>query len=1672
MFVASWCCRARHLPLARRCRLLLEPLEERLAPATRLSLPTSGYAGDARIGTVMDFPIAINQLQDNDLPTNHVGLAGAQLAVTFPPGVFNFPIGSNRATSNVNLGSVPLSDPVLPGGAPDWTLTANSPADGQLNIQLAAKSGKNITNNNPATGGSLVTIDFPVNSTYNPGSPEVEAIKVVAANGSFQTGVAGNNGAYLLSPAPPYAGNITINPVLTIAPSILSDWTVNLSYNQTLQAVGASGSVTFSATGSLPTGLTLSSGGILSGTPTMTGTYAFTVNATDSAGISAHASFTVTINPAISVDVTTLHNFFGLDGSLPRGDLVLDRTGYLFGTTSFGGQADQGTIFGLYIGSSNVFSDIIDNTTGIEPFGGLVSDDFGNLYGTMSQGGAFDSGSIFTVPKFNLGTIMPFAFFGGPSGRSPYGGLVRDSSGNLFGTTIGGGNFDDGVVFELDGAGTVTGITKTLGTFNGANGKAPTGDLIIDSSGNLFGTTSEGGAFGLGTVFEVFARSTTVTTLASFNGANGGTPYGGLVEDSSGNLFGTTSDGGPGTIFELAKGSGTITTLASFDGGTGGNSPYAGLTLDSSGNLFGTTQYGGTSGHGVVFELPRGSHTIVPLASFNGLNGDQPLAGLVLDSGGNLFGTTWKGGSSDLGTVFEVSPTLPSVTAGNPYTRTLVASGGTGALTFTVPGGSLPQGLMLSSAGVLSGTPTSAGTYNLPVTVTDSVGGSSTAPYTLTVNPGPFSQYVVAAVGSSTIQAGSSFLVTVQTADQYGNPVPNDGGSTSVTATLSPTSTASNFPVTVPLNSSGLGFFLANVQKVGSYTITAASGAFTGSSSPVTVTAGPAAKVSFATQPASTATGLVLPTVTVQVQDWYGNLVTTDNTDAVTISVVGGPGAFTAGSTTTTIAHDGVASFSNLMLVTPGNYTLSAVIPLITPSINSAAFTIAPLQVGTGTFMGTSSGFSLQFNVPYLVNSLTPVLYGNGFGATAPAPSVILTTDPAHLSNTAAYVEGSLILSTATATLTFLATNTALETNYGSPVLPDGIYTAILRSSASTNGFQAANSGGGFLDGLGTGSAGSGDFSASFTVSSAGKDVLWAPATAEGPGQVLNPPGQNQAGGGYPIYLSDSTGAVTDVQVTLTYNPSLLTISGVTGAGLMLLGTSTPGQAMLQYSGPELPAGIQTPIGYLTATVPGGTAANPTPYKAKDLLHLSGVALNGGALPVTTSDALHLVAYVGDGNGDGSYSSDDAVKITRTALQTDTGFAAYPLVDPVIVADTDGSGFLPADAALQVNEAGVGFPTSNLPTPPIPPNVHFQAIGNNVDPSLSLGFRGEGPGARDEGVVTAAVNLDDADPVGSTGLIRGHLALIYDPRRFTATAADVHAGSLLAGGHWEVVPTIDPTTGQIGIALSSDTPIPSAMSGSLVTIDFHSVLNPVAYAPGLPIALVAYASPKGQLVTTELEDAQGMFTLSSLPGSSVYSESFVTGESAWPGLRYSEAPVHGAAPAEHLLSQRAVATPQVVATESTDEEPAGITHAGAITIGSAIGAGPLPLTELAFPLVSMLAIGSESTPGVAVSQFLTDRLLLAFVHMLPGGQLPQQRVESSLARRLQALDNLDVPLWEGSDNAIELLDSGDWFHMISHGLASRVRPPALAPQSPLDRAAMDLVFARTADDAEGTVADD
>jgi uncharacterized repeat protein (TIGR03803 family) len=359
--------------------------------------------------------------------------------------------------------------------------------------------------------------------------------------------------------------------------------------------------------------------------------------------------------------ITTLASFNGANGSSPLGGLVLDAGGNLYGTAYNGGASGDGTVFELVKGSGAITAlASFDGTDGAYPAAGLVLDANGNLYGTASGGGASNDGTVFEVAK-GTGTITTLASFNGTDGSVPVAALALDGNGNLYGTTSQAGTFDNGTVFRVvKGSGTIT----ALASFKGPNGANPYAGVILDGTGNLYGTTYNGGASGYGAVFELIKGSGTITTLASFNGTDGSNPAGALVMDGSGNLYGTASTGGAantGTVFELTKGSGTITTLTTFTGANGAE-PSAGLALDAGGNLYGTAYAGGSSGYGMVFELAHGSSTVTTLASFNATKGNLPQAGMIADANGNMYGTTSGGGAFNDGTVFEVAQGSGAIT--------------------------------------------------------------------------------------------------------------------------------------------------------------------------------------------------------------------------------------------------------------------------------------------------------------------------------------------------------------------------------------------------------------------------------------------------------------------------------------------------------------------------------------------------------------------------------------------------------------------------------------------------------------------------------------------------------------------------------------------------------------------------------------------------------------------------------------------------------------------------------------------------------------------------------------------------------------------------------------------------------------------------------------------------
>jgi uncharacterized repeat protein (TIGR03803 family) len=361
--------------------------------------------------------------------------------------------------------------------------------------------------------------------------------------------------------------------------------------------------------------------------------------------------------PAIQAQTyTVLHTFQTSDGGNPfYGSLVRDSAGNLYGTTIGGGTAGAGVVFKVDAqGHETVLHDFAGGTDGANPYAGVIRDAAGNLYGTTFYGGPASAGVIFKLDTTGAETIL-YSFKGSPDGANPEGGLFRESDGNLYGTTSTGGAYGKGAVFEMDTTGTETVLYSFTG---GTDGAFPTGGVIRDAAGYFCGTTNEGGTMNYGVVF-CLGTAGHEKVLHNFKGdADGRYPQAGLLLDSSGNLYGDTVNGGTtdealgsGVVFKIAP-DGVETVLYEFTNSADGAYPSGALVMDAAGNLYGTTQQGGQYDRGAVFMLdPAGTETV--LESFKGAQGTKPYAGVILDSAGTLFGTTEDGGNG-VGVVFKL----------------------------------------------------------------------------------------------------------------------------------------------------------------------------------------------------------------------------------------------------------------------------------------------------------------------------------------------------------------------------------------------------------------------------------------------------------------------------------------------------------------------------------------------------------------------------------------------------------------------------------------------------------------------------------------------------------------------------------------------------------------------------------------------------------------------------------------------------------------------------------------------------------------------------------------------------------------------------------------------------------------------------------------------------------
>lgn len=380
-----------------------------------------------------------------------------------------------------------------------------------------------------------------------------------------------------------------------------------------------------------------------------------------SGSVSASSVTSVSVSCAAGT-VTILYSFGAgaTDGTHPQAGVVMDSAGSLYGTTYAGGVAGAGTVFKISpTGVETVLHSFTgDATDGGSPQAGLIIDSAGNLYGAAAGGGPKGGGIVFRIgPDGTESILHAFAHGDSANGWNPQTDLIMDAEGVFYGAT----SADAGVVFKLAPDGTET----VLYAFSGTNdGFQPLAGVIMDGAGNLYGTTASGGLqnYTFGTVFKISAARIE-SILHSFTGLDGGEPKAALVMDSAGNLYGTTTSGGNTTVFnsgELFKlsPSGTLTVLHYFLGGItssiqDGGYPLGKLIMDSGGSLYGTTSEGGTNNAGTVFMVSAGGTETI-LHSFAGHDGSEPYAGLTVDSAGNLYGTTALGGAYNAGVVFKI----------------------------------------------------------------------------------------------------------------------------------------------------------------------------------------------------------------------------------------------------------------------------------------------------------------------------------------------------------------------------------------------------------------------------------------------------------------------------------------------------------------------------------------------------------------------------------------------------------------------------------------------------------------------------------------------------------------------------------------------------------------------------------------------------------------------------------------------------------------------------------------------------------------------------------------------------------------------------------------------------------------------------------------------------------
>ena len=394
------------------------------------------------------------------------------------------------------------------------------------------------------------------------------------------------------------------------------------------------------------------------------------------------------VNTSWGASESPIYSFTGgLDGADPASQLIFDVAGNAYGTTVTGGSSSCGTVFELTPSGGGHWQQTVLHSfncfdEGKNPYGGVTMDAQGNLYGTTVAGGSNGvcsgdgCGVVFKLTHSggSWSETVLYSFGDSPDAAGPGGAVVFDSAGDLLGTSPDGGAFAEGTIYELsqsNGHWTERVIHDFTGGADGGIGSL--GPLLADAFGNFYGVTELGGTAGFGTVFKLAPASEgawNFSTVYTFQGQpDAAFPYGGLVADPHGNLYGTTYYGGAngaGAVFRVGPGAGTgpwhSAVLYSFQGNADGGNPTSTLIFNPAGKLYGTTSAGGDAGCdcGVIFSLTPVSNNRWREAVLHtfGTHPDGAFSyyGLAPDGAGNYLGTTAAGGNQNQGVVFELTP--------------------------------------------------------------------------------------------------------------------------------------------------------------------------------------------------------------------------------------------------------------------------------------------------------------------------------------------------------------------------------------------------------------------------------------------------------------------------------------------------------------------------------------------------------------------------------------------------------------------------------------------------------------------------------------------------------------------------------------------------------------------------------------------------------------------------------------------------------------------------------------------------------------------------------------------------------------------------------------------------------------------------------------------------------